>query len=143
MKKILIAVILLPTIIFSQSQRVYVDSRGRDCVGGLGLCSAGTSSKTENFIETTFAKISENSIAMILENKTLSVADQKRMIGKPFSEIKSKENQFFLQDSDFILEENLLKQININPDFHLIKQGKYPLVFEENRCQVIFTLNKK
>lgn len=134
---------LLPILALSQSQKVYVDSRGRDCVGGLGLCSAGTTSKTANMIETTFTKISDNSIAMVLESSVISETDQKRIAGKAFSEIKNKENQYFLQDSDFILGEDLLKQLNVNPNLHLIKQGKYPFTFEENRCLVIFTLNKK
>ena len=143
MKNITLTLLFIPAFALSQSQKVYVDSRGRDCIGGLGLCSAGTTSRTNANMETTFTKISDNSIAMVLENNVISEADQKRIAGKVFSEIRAKDSAFFLQDSGFIVDENILKKLEVNPDLHIIKEGKYPVIIEENRYLVIFTLTKK
>ncbi len=143
MKKILIAAVMLPALVLSQSQKVSVDLRGRDCNGGSGICSAGTSQKSGNDIEASFSKISESSIALVLENQNLSLQDQKRIIGKGFSEVSAKENPVFHQEQDFWLDESLLKKLGVDSAFKYIKMGDYPMVFEEGKSIVIFTLSQK
>lgn len=143
MKKYLLILLLLPLIALSQSQTVFLDARGRDCTGGLGLCSSGITSTTDHTIEATFTKISDNSFAMVFENKNISETDQKKIAGKTFSEMKTTENAYFFQESDFLVPETILQKINLSLDADYIKQGKYPFVFEDKKTSVIITLGKK
>lgn len=94
--------LLLPTFLFSQTEKISVDLRGRDCNGGSGICSAGTSQKSGDVFNVSFTKVSENSLVMMIENKNLSLTDQKRITGKVFNEIKKEEQTYFLQENDFI-----------------------------------------
>ncbi|UFH32310.1 hypothetical protein LNP04_00990 [Chryseobacterium sp. C-71] len=143
MKKYLLVLLLLPLIALSQSQTVFLDARGRDCAGGLGLCSSGITSNTDHTIAATFTKISDNSFAMVFENKNTSETDQKKIAGKTFSEMKATENPYFFQESDFSIPETILQKINISPEASYIKQGKYPFIFEDKTSSVIITLGKK
>lgn len=142
MKKILYAAFLLPTLVLAQSQRVSVDLRGRDCNGGTGICSAGSSQKSTNDVEASFSKISETSIALVLENQNISLQDQKRIVGKGFAEISNKEKLMFHQEQDFLMDDSLLKKLGIDSSFKYIKTGDYPIVLQEGKSLVIFTLTK-
>jgi len=142
MKKIIFATLLLPTLLFSQTEKISADLRGRDCNGGTGICSAGTSQKLGNALNVSLTKVSENSLLMIIENKDLSTNDQKRITGKSFNEINKSDQTYFHQENDFVLDEDLLKKLSINPSYKYIKAGKYPLVLENDKSIVVFTLNK-
>ncbi|MDR2206725.1 MAG: hypothetical protein LBE36_11300 [Flavobacteriaceae bacterium] len=112
----------------AQTAKVYADIRGKDCNGGSSFCSATSSASAmkSGSAETTFTKISENSISVSLEN---------------FASL-SKTDQYFVQDADFILDESILKLLNINPKFAVIKQGKYPIVLEGNKRFAVFILSE-
>lgn len=142
MKKIIYAAFLLPTLVCAQTQKISVDLRGRDCNGGSGICSAGISQRSASDLEASFSKLSENSIALILENANLSQQDQKRIAGKSFSDVTIKEKPIFHQEQEFLLDESLLKKLEVNPDYKYIKAGDYPIVFQEGKSLVIFTLDK-
>lgn len=142
MKKILFATLLLPTLLFSQTEKISVDLRGRDCNGGTGICSAGDSRKMGNALNASFTKVSENRLKMIIENKDMSVTDQQRIAGKTFSEIKKEEQTYFWQENDFVIDDNLLKKLNMNSNYQYIKAGKYPIIFENDKSIVVFTLTK-
>ncbi|MDR2206788.1 MAG: hypothetical protein LBE36_11620 [Flavobacteriaceae bacterium] len=60
---------------------------------------------------------------------------------KNFSSL-SNTDQYFVQDADFILDENILKLLNINPKSAVIKQGKYPIVSEGNKRFAVFILSE-
>lgn len=142
MKTLIFATLLLPTLLFSQTEKISVDLRGRDCNGGTGICSTGTSQKMGNALNAFFTKVSENSLKMIIENKDISVTDQQRIAGKTFSEIKKEEQTYFWQENDFVVDDDLLKKLNMNSDYQYIKAGKYPIIFENDKSIVVFTLTK-
>lgn len=139
------AALLLPSIFFAQNAvKVAADIRGRDCNGGSGLCSFEQSiGKNNSATNVVLKKISDKTIAMIIDRESLSKETQISITGKSFSEISEKEHSEFTQEKDISLDDGVLRNLEIDPKYNLIKEGKYPILLEEEKVVVILPLTSQ
>lgn len=142
MKKqhVIFPALLLSLFSLAQEARISADFRGRDCSGGLGLCSVSGSGFANEATQVTVTKISAQSIGLIIDVKTASTEVQRNIAGKEFSKITSSEQLYFKQEKDIVLDSSILDKLGIDRKYHLIKEGSYPIVFDKEYAVVIFTL---
>lgn len=148
---ITIATLLIAMISSAQitGKGLQLDIRGRDCMGGGGLCSVTPIEKTviENELKESGMKnyniVKQTSKSLIIEIETskLSVEDQKFMFGKEFAQITSDEELVFIQDQDYIFNIDTMIYLELDMGFRMIKRGSYPLQIIKDKVQVTIDLS--
>jgi len=142
---ITIATLLISTLVSAQTtgKGLQIDIRGRDCLGGSGLCSTSStetvnksSMKTYNII-----KVSSKSMIIEIESSKLSVDDQKLLFGKELSRITAGEELIFVQDQDYIFDIDTMIYLEMDIGFRMIKRGSYPLQIIKDKVQVSIDLS--
>ncbi|MEW5677405.1 hypothetical protein ABGT15_13925 [Flavobacterium enshiense] len=143
--KYLWVTLLLPALSFAQTEakQLEVDIRGRSCSGGLGLCS--TVSETSKTTMKNFNVIRQGANVMLLqiEPAKLSVEEQKLFFGKEYDKIGPNETLEFIQDEDFLFEENTLLYLGFDCKYQLLKKGKYLLEITQDQLTVTLTLSER
>lgn len=146
MKITTIILLLFCAIINAQNSesKLEIDIRGRECKGGVGLCTiesnTNKNSSTEKFY---LLKISETELQLTIKTDALTIEDQKFLFGKEIETISEIEKFYFNQDYDFELSYetiNLLKLTTKNPT---IKSGLYPIKLVGNRAIILLKLFSK
>jgi hypothetical protein len=146
MKITTIILILFCAVLNAQKieSKLKIDIRGRECKGGVGLCTIETSSnKNKNTEKFYLLKISETELQLTIKTDALTIEDQKFLFGKEIKSISEIEKFYFNQDYDFELSYetiNLLKLTTKNPT---IKSGLYPIKLVENRAIILLKLFSK
>lgn len=146
MKITTIILILFCAIINAQNDtnNLEIDIRGRECKGGVGLCTIETSTNKNTSTEKFYLlKISETELQLTIKTDALTIEDQKFLFGKEIKTISEIEKFYFTQDYDFELNPetiNLLKITSKNPT---IKSGIYPIKLVENRAIILLKLFSK
>ncbi len=124
--------------------KLEIDIRGRECKGGVGLCTIETSTNKNTSIEKFYLlKISETELQLTIKTDALTIEDQKFLFGKEIKTISDIEKFYFNQDYDFELSYetiNLLKLTTKNPT---IKSGLYPIKLVDNRAIILLRLFSK
>lgn len=124
--------------------KLEIDIRGRECKGGVGLCTIETSTnKNTNTEKFYLLKISETELQLTIKTDALTIEDQKFLFGKEIKTISDIEKFYFNQDYDFELSYetiNLLKLTTKNPT---IKSGLYPIKLADNRAIILLKLFSK
>lgn len=143
--KYLLATFMLPLLSFAQTEakQLEVDIRGRSCSGGLGLCTV-TPSQTNKTSMKNFNVIKQSETTMLLqiEPSKLSIEEQTLFFGKEYSKIAPNEVLEFIQDEDFLFEENTLLYLGFNTKYPWLKKGKYPLEITKDKVTVTLTLSQ-
>lgn len=146
MKITTIILILFCAILNAQNieSKLEIDIRGRECKGGVGLCTIETSTnKNTNTEKFYLLKISETELQLTIKTDALTIEDQKFLFGKEIKTISDIEKFYFNQDYDFELSDetiNLLKLTSKNPT---IKSGLYPIKLVDNRAIILLKLFSK
>ena len=146
MKIITIILILFCAILNAQNieSKLEIDIRGRECKGGVGLCTIETSTNKNTSTEKFYLlKISETELQLTIKIDALTIEDQKFLFGKEIKTISDIEKFYFNQDYDFELSYetiNLLKLTTKNPT---IKSGLYPIKLVDNRAIILVKLFSK
>lgn len=134
------ATFLLPLFSFAQTQQkttiaVNANYHNRSCVGGTGFCSdsdAVTESKTNNAI---VEKTAHNQLTLTFDLKELSNRE---------AELLTLEKVFSVDGtSNLSIDRTLLSKLNIDIQFSEIPVGFYPVVIENSKAHITFTLSKK
>ncbi|WP_442787427.1 hypothetical protein [Flavobacterium suncheonense] len=144
--KYLVAATVLPLLSYAQTEarQLELDIRGRSCLGGLGLCTASppetnkTTMKNFNVI-----KYDKNTMLLQIEPSKLSVEEQLLFFGKEYAKIGPGETLEFIQDEDFIFEENTLLYLGFDIRYPLLKKGHYPLEITKDKVTVTLTLSEE
>ncbi|MGX7667364.1 hypothetical protein [Flavobacterium pedocola] len=89
-----------------------------------------------------FIKQNQNTLLLQVEPYRLTVEEQKFFFGKEYSEITPDEPLEFIQDEDFVFEENTLLYLGFDRKYPLLKKGKYPLEISKDKVTVTLTLSK-
>ena len=140
-----VAIFLMSLVSTAQTtiKKLQIDIRGRDCIGGSGLCyvSSATSKTKANMSNFTIKK--QTNISMIIEIVTtkLTIEEQIQFFGKEYSKLIPKEELLFIQDSDFIFDFNTLLYFELDTRYSLLKKGSYPLEIVNDTVQVHITLS--
>lgn len=146
MKITTIILILFCAILNAQNteSKFEIDIRGRECKGGVGLCTIETNTNKNTSTEKFYLlKISETELQLTIKTDALTIEDQKFLFGKEIKTISDIEKFYFNQDYDFELNAetiNLLKLTTKNPT---IKSGLYPIKLVDNRAIILLKLFSK
>ena len=144
MKKFLLIVLLyLPFFTIAQTQlKISADIRGHACSGGFGLCSAV--SIAEKINSTISAqKISDTTILFIIDKASLSIENQKSIVGKELSKVTSTEKLDFVQEVNIAFDLQTLLKLGFDSKYSIIKTGNYPMIIEKDKVLVTFTLTER
>lgn len=146
MKITTIILILFSTIINAQNTEnpLEIDIRGRECKGGVGLCTIETNTNKSSSIEKFYLlKISETELQLTIKMNALTLEDQKFLFGKEIKTISEIEKFFFNQDYDFELNPETIKLLNLSSKNPTIKKGIYPIKIMEDRAIIVLELFNK
>lgn len=146
MKIITIIIILFCAVINAQNteNKLEIDIRGRECKGGVGLCTIETNTeKTSNTEKFYLLKISETELQLTIKTDALTVEEQKFLFGKEIKTISEIEKFYFNQDYDFELNIETIKLLHINLEKPTIKKGIYPIKLSDNKAIIILKLFNK
>lgn len=148
---ITIATMLVSMISLAQitGKGLQLDIRGRDCMGGGGLCSVTPLEKTvkENELNKSdmrnynIVKQTSKSLIIEIETSKLSVEDQKFMFGKEYDKITPDEELVFIQDQDYVFDIDTMIYLELDMGFRMIKRGSYPLQIVKDKVQVTINLS--
>lgn len=146
MKITTILFILFSTITNAQNSenKLEIDIRGRECKGGVGLCTIESSTNTNPISEKFYLlKISETELQLTIKTEALTIEDQKFLFGKEIKTITEIEKFYFNQDYDFELNPDTIKLLNLSSKNPTIKNGLYPIKLIDNRAIIILKLFSK
>ena len=146
--KLLFTTIILCFCAFLNAQNIEskleIDIRGRECKGGVGLCTIETSTNKNTSTEKFYLlKISETELQLTIKTEALTIEDQKFLFGKEIKTISEFEKFFFNQDYDFELNSETIKLLNLNIKNPIIKSGIYPIKLVDNRAIILLKLISK
>lgn len=124
--------------------KLEIDIRGRECKGGVGLCTIETNTdknpSTEKFY---LLKISDTELQLTIKTDALTIEDQKFLFGKEIKTISEIEKFYFNQDYDFELNPETIKLLNLSSINPTIKKGIYPIKLINGRAIIILKLFNK
>jgi hypothetical protein len=146
MKTTTIILILFCSIINAQNieNKLEIDIRGRECKGGVGLCTIETSTNKNQYTEKFYLlKISETELQLTIKTEALTIDEQKFLFGKEIKTISEIEKFFFNQDYDFELNSETINLLNLNSKKPTIKSGLYPIKLIDNKAVIILKLFSK
>ena len=146
MKKLLytVTLIALPLLSIAQTElKINADIRGRNCSGGLGLCSVSTTievQKTNQEYKTTAFKVDETTVQLQFNKTLLSEEEQKSLLNTTLKKITSSQTIEFVQEEDLIIDSQTLVFLGIVPKYNTIKKGNYPLAITNDTITVTLKL---
>jgi hypothetical protein len=147
MKKLSIIVLLLIiNTLHAQehTNNLTIDIRGRDCKGGLSLCTIELSTnKISNTPSKFLKKLSDTELQLSIVTSSLSLEEQLLIFGKSLKDISGKESYFFTQAFDLEINASCLEILALNPKYTVIKSGVYPLHIKSDQLVTVLKLTTK
>jgi len=146
MKKLLhtAALLALPLLSIAQTElKINADIRGRNCSGGLGLCSVTTTTeiqKTNQDYKTIAFKLDETTLVLEFNKMLLSEAEQKSLLNTTLTKLNSSQTIEFIQEEDVVIDAPTLQLLGIASKYNTIKKGNYPMVISDITIKVTFKL---
>lgn len=145
MLKIIIAALLcvLPILTIAQTKQetgksalIYLNNHNRSCFGGIGFCQENVANlKTSQSPNTEILKISKNQILIITNTNAFFKEELIALKKEPYFVIDEKSN--------IIFTEEVLNKIEIETHLNTIQKGSYPIVIEDDKVKITFTLVEK
>ena len=136
--------ITLPLLSIAQTElKINADVRGRNCSGGLGLCSVSTTSeiqKNNQEHKTTAFKLDETTVVLEFHKTLLSEEEQKSLLNTTLKKITTSQTVEFVQEDDLFIDTETLKVLGIAPKYNILKKGNYPLVITNDTINVTLKL---
>lgn len=147
MKKLtIIALLLVINALHAQKQinNITIDIRGRDCKGGLSLCTIELDSYKMSATATKFLKkLSDTELQLSIVTSSLTLEEQQLIFGKSIKDISGKESYFFTQAFDLEINGSCLDFLTLNPKYPIIKSGVYPLLIKAGQLVTVLELTAK
>lgn len=141
--KILFVTMLLCVNFTGRSQTktsIGFDIRGRDCDGGLGLCSA--KKMNEPNVGITVQKKGDKTFVLTIHRNAISEDEQISIAGHPFSKIHANLPNKFSQNGDLKFDSEVLKELGLSLKYNLLKKGSYPMLIDDNYVKITLTLSE-
>jgi len=124
--------------------KIELDIRGRECQGGVGLCTIESSTNKDLITEKFYLlKISDTQLQLTIKTEALTIEDQKFLFGKEIKTITEIEKFYFNQDYDFELNPDTIKLLELNTKNPTIKKGIYPIKLIDGRAIIILEIFNK
>jgi hypothetical protein len=146
MKITTIILILYSAFINAQNSenKLDIDIRGRECKGGVGLCTIETNTDKKTSNEKFYLlKISDSELQLTIKIDALTIEDQKFLFGKEFKTISDIEKFYFNQDYDFELNYETINLLKLTIENPTIKSGIYPIKLLDDRAIILLKLFSK
>ena len=146
MKITTIILILFSAILNAQNteSKFDIDIRGRECKGGVGLCTIESNTAKSTSEEKFYLlKISETELQLTIKTDALTIEDQKFLFGKEMKTISEIEKFYFNQDYDFSLNSETITLLKITTKNPTIKSGIYPIKLLDNKAIILLKLFSK
>jgi hypothetical protein len=144
MKRIFYAAfIMLPGLLFAQAQTFYanMDIRGRDCNGGLGICTPVSISNSQlTGLKAIASKVSSNQMLITITNASLATNEQLSLYGKLLTSVSPSDELYLKLESDMVIDDNSLKSIDIDVVNNTIPAGDYILTIVNGTTRILFDL---
>ena len=136
--------LLLPALSFAQTEtkQLEVDIRSRNCLGGLDLCTTAPETNKTTMKNFNVIKYDKNTMLLQIEPSKLTVEEQLLFFGKEYAKISPNETLEFIQDEDFIFDENTLLYLGFDTKYSLLKKGHYPLEITKDKVTVTLSLSE-
>lgn len=139
----LIAIAMLCTNFAAYTQSaapIGFDIRGRDCNGGLGLCSVNKMSTPNDNLS--IQKIGENTFVLAINRSSLTEAEETSIAGQPFSALEANFPKIFTQPENLLFGSEVVQALGLAPKYKLLKKGSYPMVIEAAVVKITLTLSE-
>jgi len=134
----------LPLLSTAQTElKINADIRGRNCSGGLGLCSVSNTYENKNpnqEYKTTAYKLDESTLVLEFNKTLLSEEEQKSLFNTTLEQIGNSQKLEFIQEEDLLLDKSMLSSLGIEIKYDTIKKGNYPISFTEKTIKIILKL---
>ena len=121
----------------SRQQYVHADFRGRDCFGGMGLCS--TQNTDLAGANASLSKNSDGTLTLKIFREKLTKEEEAHIFGQAIS-LANKNSLSFEQPESFDLSEDLKSGLEIGPSLQKIKAGNYPTEITKETISIRFSL---
>ncbi len=129
-------IVILVTLMISltglgqtKSIPVNIDIRGRDCNGGIGLCSITKSQNTSN-TNTLMYVTSSGELVLEVNYLKIPVEELMNLLGEPYKTTKS-DYHFTIMD-DLTLNEEIKNSLSLTESKGKIPKGYYPAIVVED-----------
>lgn len=126
---------------FLVSNSLQAQGIGKGCLGGSPIC-VDSKSNTNNNEKISFIKTAKNQLQLRLQINTLSETEQQSIAGNTFDNLDLKSNLVFFQELDLVLDDQLIADYKLNPEYNTVKSGNYPMEVVGNEVIIILTLTK-
>ena len=127
--------------VYSQSLApIHFDIRGRDCDGGIGICSAKKTNKSDGNIS--IQKIDEDTFVLSILRASLTLNEETSIAGQSFSEFHAKFPKSFAQNGDFYFSDEVLETLGIDSKYNLLREGVYPMRIDKDFVKITLTLTE-
>ncbi len=121
----------------SRQQYVHADFRGRDCFGGMGLCST---QKTDLAgANASMTKNSDNTVTLKIFREKLTNEEEAHIFGQAIS-LANKNSLSFAQPESFQLSNDLKSKLEIAFSLDKIKAGTYLAEITKETISIRFSL---
>ena len=124
---VILVTLLISLSCFSQTKSipVNIDIRGRDCNGGIGLCSITKSQNTTN-ANTLMYITSSGELVLEVNYSKIPDGELKNLLGEPYKTTKSNYN--FTMVDDLVLNEEILNRLALTEAKGKIRKGYYSAI---------------
>lgn len=138
------ALLALPLLVVAQTElKINADIRGRNCSGGLGLCSVSATTaieKTNQEYKTKAYKWDESTIILEFNKTLLSEEEQKSLLNTTLVKVVESQAVEFVQEDDLIIDSATLTSLGITAKYNTLKRGNYPLIITDDTIKIILKL---
>jgi len=114
---------------------------GNDCSSGRGVCAFNTQQTAETGTTSKSAvKTSDKTFILRVKRSVLTLQDEVRIAGKPFSDIAESDNILFQQIDAISLDQTTTVNLGFQEHLKKIPSGSYPMSIFKDYIEIIFTL---
>ena len=129
--------IALPLLSIAQTERkISADIRGRNCAGGLGLCSVSKLVEFNQESKILAFKLEESTVELQFNKTLLSEEEQKSLLNTTLMKITASQTIEFVQEEDLIIDNETLLFLEIAPKYNTIRKGNYPVEINDHTIKV-------
>ncbi|MFC7357269.1 hypothetical protein ACFQO1_06195 [Jejudonia soesokkakensis] len=125
---------------FDTENEVYatINFNGRHCRGDRGICSVIVENKASN-ANSIIAVVNDSKIELLILKDALETSEFSKICGIEAEEISDKKALYFIMEEPFMLPENLISTLHLNPQKRTIQNKEYAISVSEE--YFIITLN--
>jgi len=84
----------------------------------------------------------EKNLIVVINRNSISPEQEIKICGKLFIELEINETPFYKSKMDMILSKIVLKELNLDINYNLIKKGNHPVIIFKDKIKIQVALTK-